>query len=371
MTNYFYMKTLVVDFNGYSPTYTHYFSKAIKDNDIEVDIIGHLNESDLNIFNELNNYIGIQTKYKLWNYFVNWILLFSIAKNYDVIHFQWLPFLKYSSIDLILIKLLKKKTNNIYYTVHNFTPHNCHDKTIIKRYHKLYQLIDNLIVHTSNTEDKIKALIKEQAQSKNIIKIFHGLFYSNFKLNKKDQNSQNCNLLMAGMISEYKGFEDALEVVSMLNKKTGIHYNLTIEGKGTKIYINKLKKIINDLNLNKSVHLQEGYVHVKRMIHLYNESDITLMPYKQIEQSGVALTSLGLGTPIIAYNVGGLSDIINNNINGYLIEPGNKEVFATKVAWAFENRKLLNLNIINDEKSLNLWQETGMIMKIEYEKSIR
>ena len=52
----------------------------------------------------------------------------------------------------------------------------------------------------------------------------------------------------------------------------------------------------------------------------------------------VALEAQSCGKPIIAYNVGGLSDIVKDGINGYLISPFNYKQFATKLNLLIKNK---------------------------------
>jgi glycosyltransferase involved in cell wall biosynthesis len=50
-------------------------------------------------------------------------------------------------------------------------------------------------------------------------------------------------------------------------------------------------------------------------------SDVVLAPYRVEAQSGVALTAFYFSRPVIASNVGGLPEVIEEGVNGYLVTP--------------------------------------------------
>ena len=350
-------KILIVDFNGSSPTYTYYFSSAFKKSGVNVKIIGHKNLNDLSIHPKLIDYIGAKTGWKYLDYILNWMLLLLSAKNYNAIHVQWLPLLQKSSFELLLISMLKKRNRNLFYTVHNTYPHNSKGAAIFKRYDRLYNLLDNLVVHTDETARRFSNMYPH----KRIIKINHGLFYSGFA---KEAPSDSKLMVMLGMILPYKGFEDAIEIVHKIRAK-GLDFRLHIEGAGSKEYIEKLSRLAAELELNNSVTIQEGYVHIERLIGLYNLAFVTLMPYKRIEQSGVACTSLGLKVPVVSYDVGGIKEVIKDKINGRIVPLNDIEAFCDAIVWTSHNRELLQSNLSQKYYS-DYWDQNAKILLSEY-----
>ena len=363
------MKILIVDFNGYSPTYTHYFWKALNDNEnINADVIGTKNISDLSIFVETANYIGFKSRYKIVNYLFNWMILFKVSKKYDIIHFQWLPLLKYSSLDIWLVKALKMVNKKILYTVHNFEPHNVVKINEIKRYYSLYGTFKKLVVHTNKTRDKIRNLELE-----NDVFIFnHGLFYSEFRRHNifKLNKNNHYNIIMVGFISQYKGYEDAIKAIAILNEKDKGNYFLQIKGKGSNTFIAKLNNLIQELSMQEYIVIQEGYLETVDLISTYHSAHLTLMPYKKIEQSGVALTSLGLGVPIVAYNIGGISNVIKNGINGYLVDSNNVKSLALGIENSFKNNDYLQKNILSNCRLFNTWKDSSSYLISKYTEMI-
>lgn len=63
---------------------------------------------------------------------------------------------------------------------------------------------------------------------------------------------------------------------------------------------------------------------VSQLVELYSTADVFLNPTYQDTLPTVSIETLACGTPIIGYDTGGSSDIIDENV-GILIERGNKE----------------------------------------------
>lgn len=339
-------KILVIDFNGTTPIYTYYFAENLKSSNSEVSVLGYKNKEELKFFDKKLNYIEINFKNKGINYICYWVYLFFLSKKYDILIIEWLPFLKYSSFEIILIKILKKLNKNLFYTIHNFFPHNNNDKKIERRYIRLYKNIPNLLVHSFETRKKLE---KYNIKNK-IIKINHGVFYSDIKISEKKDLQM---IGMIGTISEYKGIEDAIKMLSCLSNK---NYYLYIAGKGKEEYISSLIKKAESLGIKNRVIIENRYLTLEEIIKLTKKSLVILMPYKNIEQSGVALTAIGLGTPIIGYNVGGLKDLIVDGYNGFLVEKNDYEKMGEKLEIIEKNYKKFTKNTVDISKKIS-WKE--------------
>jgi len=55
----------------------------------------------------------------------------------------------------------------------------------------------------------------------------------------------------------------------------------------------------------------------------------------------VILEAMGAGRPVIGTNVGGISEIIVDGVNGYLVEPQNPEQIAEKAIKLFSDEDVL------------------------------
>jgi glycosyltransferase involved in cell wall biosynthesis len=83
--------------------------------------------------------------------------------------------------------------------------------------------------------------------------------------------------------------------------------------------------------------------HEKMPIY-YNSADVFVLPSLYEGMPLTVLEAMACGIPIVAYNVGGLSDVVFNDVNGYLVELGNFNELLEKIRLAYENKKRLGRN---------------------------
>jgi glycosyltransferase involved in cell wall biosynthesis len=77
----------------------------------------------------------------------------------------------------------------------------------------------------------------------------------------------------------------------------------------------------------------------KKLRQIYRAADLCVVPSRQESFCQVALEAQSCGTPVIAFSVGGLKDIIEHNITGYLIKPFDVEFFSMSIKNFINNKK--------------------------------
>lgn len=88
-----------------------------------------------------------------------------------------------------------------------------------------------------------------------------------------------------------------------------------------------------------------GFIHdASVMAVLYNLSDITVVPSQSENLSYVCMESLACGTPVVAFDVGGIPDMVEHKKNGYLAKRGDSGDLAHGIEWCLKN---------NEDKSLS------------------
>lgn len=79
----------------------------------------------------------------------------------------------------------------------------------------------------------------------------------------------------------------------------------------------------------------------EEMAKIYSCCDLIIVPSIIDNLPQVATEAVSCGLPAIAFKIGGLSDIIQDNKNGYLIEPFNTSKMAEKTKFLINNEKIL------------------------------
>lgn len=128
----------------------------------------------------------------------------------------------------------------------------------------------------------------------------------------------NGYFLYIGRLSQEKGVHYLLEAM----KDLPIEIKLKIAGTGPDE--NKLKKYVEENNLSNVEFL--GFKNREEIKELYQNCISTILPCNWFEIFGMTnIESFINGKPVIASNIGGIPEIVEDNINGLLFEPGNVE----------------------------------------------
>jgi glycosyltransferase involved in cell wall biosynthesis len=93
-------------------------------------------------------------------------------------------------------------------------------------------------------------------------------------------------------------------------------------------------------------------------------ADVVLAPYRIEAQSGVALTAFHFARPVIATNVGGLPEIIEEGVNGMLVPPEDPVALARAVDAFFvrDDRATMERHAAAAARKYS-WEEYGALMK--------
>jgi glycosyltransferase involved in cell wall biosynthesis len=70
---------------------------------------------------------------------------------------------------------------------------------------------------------------------------------------------------------------------------------------------------------------------------LYSAADVVVAPSMQENLSNTVMESLSCGTPVVAFHIGGMPDMIEHQINGYLAKPFEANDLAEGIMWVLGN----------------------------------
>jgi glycosyltransferase involved in cell wall biosynthesis len=69
----------------------------------------------------------------------------------------------------------------------------------------------------------------------------------------------------------------------------------------------------------------------------YSAADIFVAPSLEDNLPNTVVESLACGTPVVAFNIGGMPDMIEHQVNGYLSEPRDSDSLAVGIKWILED----------------------------------
>ena len=74
------------------------------------------------------------------------------------------------------------------------------------------------------------------------------------------------------------------------------------------------------------------------LVTLYNAVDVMVVPSLQENLSNAIMESLSCGTPVVGFDIGGNSDMIEHKQTGYLAKPYNTTNLAEGIDWIIKNK---------------------------------
>mgnify|MGYP001822288766 FL=1 len=80
---------------------------------------------------------------------------------------------------------------------------------------------------------------------------------------------------------------------------------------------------VRQLGIEDRVRLQLQWIPETEVPRLLAASDIVVLPYRSGSQSAVAPMALGAGVPVLSTAVGGLPEVVQHGVDGWLVEPGS------------------------------------------------
>ena len=77
----------------------------------------------------------------------------------------------------------------------------------------------------------------------------------------------------------------------------------------------------------------------EKLVDCYNSADVFVAPSTEDNLPNTVMESLACGVPVVAFNIGGMPDMIDHKSNGYLAEPLSSNSLANGIYWIFNRRQ--------------------------------
>jgi glycosyltransferase involved in cell wall biosynthesis len=145
-------------------------------------------------------------------------------------------------------------------------------------------------------------------------------------------------LFSCGRLNYVKGHQDLIRAVSNL-KQSGMNVYLEIAGEdelGGKGFRHDLDTLITNLKLAKNVVLL-GALSERRVLEGLEAAHLFVLASHR-EPLGVAIMeALSCETPVIATNLGGVPELIDHGVDGYLVCPQDPKALAEAIRYLAQN----------------------------------
>lgn len=289
-------------------------------------------------------------------------LLSKVAKlNPDIVHLFWV------NGGFLRIETLKNFKRPVVWTLHDMWPFTggCHydvecgrfrqscgncpvlqseqkrdlSSHILKRKHNAWEDVPIVVVATSQW-------LADMARSSSLFRnqrievIPNGIDTVTYKPVNKEVARATYNLPQDKhliLFSAFSAISDKRKGNQFLEQALEI---LSQTGWGSKIelVIIGASRPENPPDMGMKVHYM-GHLHDEiSQVLLYSAADVVVAPSMQENLSNTVMESLACGTPVVAFNIGGMPDMIDHQLNGYLATPFESNDLANGIKWVIENK---------------------------------
>lgn len=157
------------------------------------------------------------------------------------------------------------------------------------------------------------------------------------------------HFLFLGYLDKNKGIYDLLTIISEHHHELTGHFMLHIGGNGE---TDKVCYFIKQNHLDNLVKF-EGWVSGNKKQELLSSSDVYILPSYNEGLPLSVLEAMSYKLPVISTTVGGIPEIVENGVNGFLVTPGDQEAIFDRITTLVNNKKLrISMGEISYQKSI-------------------
>jgi glycosyltransferase involved in cell wall biosynthesis len=182
-----------------------------------------------------------------------------------------------------------------------------------------------LIVHANSLKDILTKQFRIPQERINVLPHGElGSLYQHWAAGSQLVTQEPHTLLFFGRIWPYKGLKYLLQAMPLIAESIP-EVKLIIAGRGENV-----SELLSDAD-KKYYEIINDFIPMGSVAGLFQRSAAVILPYVESSQSGVAAIAYAMGTPVIASNIGGLSEIIRHEEDGLLVPPCDVRALADAI----------------------------------------
>ena len=244
---------------------------------------------------------------------LRFVFYLIFKRQIEIVHIHGASYVSFwrKSIFILIAKLFRKK---VVYHMHGGGFKEFRDK-----HQKIVDFIVSKVDVVIALSETWMNFFKNEMKCDNVC-IIHNIIEKPVYNKSARKNKINCDFLFLGLICKNKGIYDLLNIIQknqILFRSKNIRFILGGNGE-----TETLQNYIQLHNL-KDLVIFKGWVSGNKKIELLNYADIYILPsyYEGVPIS--ILEAMSYRMPIISTNIGGIPEIVQYGVNGYLTNPGN------------------------------------------------
>ena len=146
-------------------------------------------------------------------------------------------------------------------------------------------------------------------------------------------------VLFCGRLTKEKGVHILIRAMKLVQQRIPNARLVVVGDTDNKSYRRELEKAAEALGLRDSISFL-GWISNDQIAEKYQESWVLAVPSIWEEGLGMVMVEAGLmERPVIASDLGGIKDYIQDGVNGLLVAPGDIDALANSIAKVLENHQ--------------------------------
>lgn len=286
----------------------------------------------------------------------------------DVIHLQWtvVPI-----VDRWALRRLRT-TTPLVMTLHNTTPYHGDPRSRVQSVDttRVLREFDAFVVHTEG--GRTQAIVAGLPPGHTHV-IPHGLLPSDHAGGSRPAAdramSNDLHLLLFGKIRPYKGVDVMIRALGELPPQLRHRVTVTIAGNPEQP-MEPLLALAADLDVESQIRWELHFLSDEEVSSLFHWADAVVLPYRDIDASGVFMKALAEGVPVIATQIGIFRELVKPGSTGLLFEPDDAGGLAECVKKLVDDpnlRAALASEARNAAEEIPSWEEIARRTAAVYE----
>lgn len=191
---------------------------------------------------------------------------------------------------------------------------------------------DHVIAHAATAREQLITQYGCRHERVHVIPIGSYDFYRTIAHNTKPERPNT--ILFFGRIWEYKGLQYLIEAEPLITKAIP-DACIIIAGHGE----NFEKYRQGMINPNR-FEVHNYRIPEKEVAHFFQQASVVVLPYIEASQSGVIPLAYAFGKPVVATTVGGIPEVVDNGVTGYLVPPQDPDSLAKAIIRILQDKEL-------------------------------
>jgi glycosyltransferase involved in cell wall biosynthesis len=217
---------------------------------------------------------------------------------------------------------LRRQGQRILLAVHDALPHPG-DSLPFWRQHFRFELAatDGIVVMSDTVAELMATVYRSPAERTFFMPLPAPDFA--YQVPRKAPIGRPWRLTFFGRIRDYKGLDLLAEAFAHLHSRFNV--TLRIVGEGQVAALDALASL-------PGVTVQQGWVPEANIATVFESTDVIVLPYREASQSGILVSALAHGVPIVATPVGGLREQVISGQTGLLAPAATGSALAEALA---------------------------------------